>query len=207
MQKKRKNMPNKQPPETGRPKNKNACAYGEVSRFVLGMAGATAIVAVAALMPGLAHVAAPFIKREEREQRKLLRLTLKRLSRRGLIATYARADGREVIALTQKGKQELARLELCGLRPPKKQKWDGKWRLVMFDVSEKRKYLRDRIRAILRQAGFQRLQDSAWIYPFECEEIIETVRTGLRLREDAIYLTCERFPGDKKILAAFSLRA
>src|SRR3989344_1974194 len=41
--------------------------------------------------------------------------------------------------------------------------WDGKWRVAIFDVIEKRRRVRNRLRTLLRGAGFYRLQDSVWV--------------------------------------------
>ncbi len=44
-------------------------------------------------------------------------------------------------------------------------RWDGKWRLVLFDVPESRSVERNKIRRHLQQRGFGCLQNSVWITP------------------------------------------
>lgn len=44
-------------------------------------------------------------------------------------------------------------------------RWDGKWRLVLFDVPESRSVERNKIRRHLQQRGFGYLQNSVWISP------------------------------------------
>lgn len=58
--------------------------------------------------------------------------------------------------------------------------WDGKWRVVMFDIRERRRKVRSQLRSLLSNAGFLRLQDSVWIYPYPCDEFIGLVRAHLK---------------------------
>lgn len=43
--------------------------------------------------------------------------------------------------------------------------WDGKWRMVVFDVPERERVLRNKLRKQLRAARFGGLQGSVWITP------------------------------------------
>lgn len=49
-------------------------------------------------------------------------------------------------------------------------KWDGWWRIVMFDVPESKRSLRDILRRELVRRGFGRLQDSAYISAYELDK-------------------------------------
>lgn len=46
--------------------------------------------------------------------------------------------------------------------------WDGKWRLVIWDIPEKRRIARDLLRYKLKQLGFQRFQKSVWACKKNC---------------------------------------
>ena len=43
--------------------------------------------------------------------------------------------------------------------------WDGKWRIIVFDLPEKKRGLRNDLRKQLRSARFGGLQRSVWISP------------------------------------------
>lgn len=45
--------------------------------------------------------------------------------------------------------------------------WDGKWRIVFFDVPESRRQIRDYIRGVLKRQGFKEFQRSMWLYPYK----------------------------------------
>lgn len=52
------------------------------------------------------------------------------------------------------------------------EKWDGKWRLVIWDIPEKRRNARDLLRHQLKQLGFQQLQKSVWASKKNCTAIL-----------------------------------
>ena len=94
--------------------------------------------------------------------------TIKR-SRDRLVKTGLLKYENELIYITKKGETRLALLEIKE-KPKKPKKWDGKWRMLIFDIPEKRKSLREKIRLTLSDIGFVNLQDSVWIYPYSCED-------------------------------------
>ena len=76
----------------------------------------------------------------------------------------------------------------------------------MFDIEEKRKNVRNQIRAVLISFGFYRLQDSVWVYPYECEEILELLRTKYKVRHEALYIRAERIAKDEYLRDHFGLK-
>lgn len=114
---------------------------------------------------------------------------LLRLERRGLIEVRGEGRKREV-HLTPRGERVVDRLYAGAYAIPLPARWDGKWRLVMFDVPEKRKKVRDTLRMLLRTAGFIHFQDSAWIQPYPCDELVTLLRSHLGSGKGEIrYLT------------------
>src|SRR3989344_4584058 len=116
---------------------------------------------------------------------------LKRLESRGLI---------------YKGKEEkladrLHTVEKIIIRKPRR--WDGKWRVVIFDIWERRKGTRERLRSILKKAGFFMLQDSVWIHQYPCEELIAFVRSDLKLGSGILYLIAEGIEHENKLCKHF----
>lgn len=51
-------------------------------------------------------------------------------------------------------------------------KWDGRWRIVTFDIPVKKSNVRDRLRYKLKELGFGMLQQSIWISPHKIEDDI-----------------------------------
>ncbi len=70
---------------------------------------------------------------------------------------------------TAKGK-EWYRGSLFKYYKIKNQKWDRKWRIVIFDIPQELHKERVRLRAKLKLLGFYMLQKSVFVFPFPCEE-------------------------------------
>jgi len=93
---------------------------------------------------------------------------LQRLEKQQLLERLPAGSGDRLHRLTQAG-----RLHALGGRDPVaqwKRKWDGRWRLVLFDVPEKRRIARDKLRDYLHHRGFGYLQNSVWITPDDVSE-------------------------------------
>ncbi len=131
---------------------------------------------------------------------------LGRLKQKGEIE-FVEKDGKTLVRLTERGEQALAlhaeRLRLAGERP---KKWDQRYRLVMFDVPEKRKRTRDLLRREMREVGFLRIQDSAWLYPYDCEEFVALLKADLHIGKDVLYAVIESIENDAWIRKHFNLR-
>lgn len=60
--------------------------------------------------------------------------------------------------------------------------------MLIFDTKEDRKSIREKVRRSLVALGFYRLQDSVWVYPYLCEDVLEMLRTQYGVRHDALYV-------------------
>ena len=87
----------------------------------------------------------------------------------------------------------------------KPKRWDHKWRLLIFDVPEKRRFMREKIRRVLKSFEFYRLQDSVWVYPYECEEVLDLLRTKYYVRFEALYIRAEYIQQDRWLRKHFFL--
>jgi len=80
-------------------------------------------------------------------------------------------DGSVNIYITEKGELKALNNQLEILKN-KKEKWDGKWRMVAFDIPEQYKRGRDALRHKLKYIGFKELQKSVFIFPYDCKKEI-----------------------------------
>ena len=72
-------------------------------------------------------------------------------------------NGMVNIILTKNGQQRVLRYQIDEMRINKPAKWDGKWRVVTFDVPEKNKNAREALRNKLKELGFKELQERVFI--------------------------------------------
>ena len=100
--------------------------------------------------------------------------SIRKLSDEKLIEEQMLADGSFKLVLTEKGKKQARKFNsLSGSIDFKKPKsWDGKWRIVIFDIPEEDRVFRDILRDHLKELGFYRLQNSVFISPHPFEEPI-----------------------------------
>lgn len=96
----------------------------------------------------------------------LLSKTLKRLRENGLIDFID--DKTLTMRLTDQGREKalLAKMLL------EDEKWDGKWRIVFFDIPEKRRLARDLLRLKLKAWGFVLWQKSVWVTKKNCTKLL-----------------------------------
>jgi len=75
-----------------------------------------------------------------------------------LIDTKDSSDGTTTMVLTEFGKKHALTYQIDAITISPMNKWDRKWRIVMFDVPEKHKRARDALSRSLKRMGFAQLQ-------------------------------------------------
>lgn len=130
-----------------------------------------------------------------------LKLTVKRLVKKGVLSLSA-----EEIKLTRKGREILKLLSLDEIVIKRSPKWDGIWHLVSYDIPETKKRERDWFRLRLIHLGFRQIQDSLWVYPYECKEEIAIITQTLGISRYVIYLNTNHLPQEDKLLKRFSFQ-
>ena len=131
--------------------------------------------------------------------------TLLRLARKGLV-TFVEKDGRRFARLTPAGTKQLElEQQKAALRLQKNKRWDKRWRVIIFDIPERRRGVRGRLRAIMQECGFVRLQDSVWVYPHDCEELMVLLKAELKAGSSVLYMVVEKIENDLWLKNHFSL--
>jgi DNA-binding transcriptional regulator PaaX len=127
------------------------------------------------------------MKELAKEWREIDRTTLTRstnvLYRSKLVQRKTHKDGSVTLVLTDAGKKQALRYNLDTLSIPKQRKWDGKWRIVMYDIPEDLRDLRIELLGKLKHLGFVELQHSVFVHPYECRDQIEYLIEAYGARE------------------------
>ena len=97
-------------------------------------------------------------------------------------------DETKYINLTSKGKNRADKFSLQELAIRMPRRWDKKWRIVIFDIPEDRKSLRDELRRRLKILGFAEFQKSVFAFPYHCEDEINILVNFFGLHEHVRYL-------------------
>jgi len=130
--------------------------------------------------------------------------SLSRLKSRG----YIRKDS-STFRLTRKGEKEafFAYMDArAALHEPKKQKWDGQWRMIIFDVPEKKRKYRDYLRQMLKTLGFKELQKSTWVIPYPIPDFLKELLWEERIKHFTRFMTIKEIDYDKDLRKIFKLR-
>jgi len=180
--------------------------YTNVQHALLATVALAGVVLVAAVAPSLplALNKLPAIKRAK--LRYQYRTVLGRLVVQGHIV-FEKRDGKQYARITELGRKALAfEQEKARLSDTKKRRWNGRWRVIIFDIPERRRQTRDRLRNLMQETGFVRLQDSVWVFPYDCEDFISLVKAELKIGSAILYMVVEHIENDKHLRAHFGLK-
>ncbi len=120
--------------------------------------------------------------------RKQLYHVLRRLKLNGLVKTIKQTNNTERVLLSEKGKKRWIEYQFHNLKIRKTKRWNGKWRIVLFDIPEPQKKIRDALRRRLKNLGFLEFQKSVLIYPFPCENEINFIINFFNIEDYVYYL-------------------
>ena len=108
-------------------------------------------------------------------------------------------------SLTSAGEKILSTWQLSRYKIKQPHKWDKKWRVIIFDIPEKKKSVRERIREVISSTGFRRLQDSVWIYPYDCEDVIGLMKIDFGIGKNLLYMIVDQIEDDRWLRMDFGL--
>ena len=119
---------------------------------------------------------------------------LQELERRQLLERQSGGGAEAIYRLSEGG-----RLVALGGRDPAAEwarRWDGRWRLVLFDLPEAKASARKKLRRFLHECGFGYLQNSAWISPHPLSQITRDLSVHAKDVESVITLEARPAAGE-----------
>jgi len=186
--------------------------YGEIAKYILLGVGVAGVVVVVAAAPGVVLAAKLFedaLKHDKRrfskkEKYKAAR-ALRRLEKNRLLKIKQK-NGKFSVELTKEGKKKFKEINLENLRIIKPPRWDGKWRLVIFDIPEEAlAHARRILRAKLKEWEFYPLQKSVWVCPWPCEKEIQVIAELYEVAPYVDVVVAEKIANDNILRKHFGL--
>lgn len=109
--------------------------------------------------------------------------------------------------ITPKGIIKAKYLNLQKAEPCSKSEWDGRWRIVIFDIPEENRRARNIFRAILKRKGYIKLQNSVFICPFGDFDLLNEVRHEYGIEKFVNFLIAQtdEIENDENLLLRFGL--
>ncbi|MCL5435661.1 MAG: hypothetical protein M1275_01105 [Patescibacteria group bacterium] len=106
--------------------------------------------------------------------------------------------------ITPMGRKWLTRAEALELKIPR-QNWDGRWRLVSFDIPEAQKTARHLFSRKLKKLGFYNFQRSLFLIPYPCEKELAILTNSFKIAPHVHIFTADHFANDKKLRKIFGV--
>jgi len=124
------------------------------------------------------------------------------LRRRGLVEEVV--EGKEkYYEITAKGTKYLDDISFLESIKNRVCNWDGAWRIVIFDIPEKKKESRNNLRANLVKNGFKKIQESVYAFPFECSSFIKNLSEKLLIKKNVLIMIADIIQGEEAIIEYF----
>lgn len=185
------------------------------TREIICLLGVGALITASLVMPGVGIIAQEVIKNKRRTEweqsqkiwkrfnSKVLKRNLKRLYD-GKMVEIGEKDGQPILKLTQKGRSKYLKFKLEEISL-KGGKWDGRWRIVIYDINKLKRTKQESFRRILRQMNFWPLQKSVYLTPYSCQEEIEYLREYFGLGEEVLLLEISKLENEQLYKEYFGL--
>ena len=170
---------------------------------ILILLGAGTFLAASIVMPNLPMLVKPFLdekrKREENEWKKFntwrLKQILKRMHQQKLVEIVER-DNEQLVKISQNGRKRLLKFNLDEMKL-KDQSWDGKWRIIIYDILTGKREEASLFRKTLKKLKFLKLQRSVYLTPYKCYDEIEYLRQVCSVNTEVLILTVSGLENEK----------
>lgn len=176
-----------------------------VRQTVLGVVCTAGILAVGMVAPNVFQVLPHIMGKQRYKLAFQTKTAMGRLIVKGHVR-FVQKKGKKYVEITDAGRRALALEEAKATKlAGAKRKWDKRYRMVIFDIPEQRRGVREQLRRLMRECGFLCIQKSVWLSPYDCEELIALVKAELRIGKDVLYVIVDSVENDGWIKRHFRL--
>lgn len=177
----------------------------DYKKTILNIVALGGILAVGAIAPNCLQLL-KYTKTNKRKKKYYINSVVRRLIQNGYLKYGENRKGQKVVRLTKKGEKVLEEYMLTdSLNKLKTKNWDGKYRVIIFDIKEQKRKTRDRLREWLVKIGMFRLQNSVWVFPYDCEDIITLLKANYKIGKEVLYMKVDYIEQDRKLKEFFNL--
>lgn len=100
----------------------------------------------------------------------------------------------------------LSEEKIWSLTIPRPKQWDGKWRMVLFDIPAKKAKQRNSFRARLKELGLILYQNSVWVYPYPLEKTIRMISDFYMISDCVLFAVAEKLNNGENLARRFGLK-
>lgn len=146
------------------------------------------------------------LKRDWRKiNKQYLYRIVKEFRQERLIDFVEQKDGVTKIVITEKGKIRALKFNIDIIKISKPLRWDKKWRIIMFDIPEKRRAERNVLREKLKDIGFKEIQKSVFVHPYSCFDEINFITEYFQLRRFVRFGEMTNLSNEEELILKFKL--
>lgn len=138
-------------------------------------------------------------------ERRALNRAINSLYRSHLVSEKHNKDGTTTLVLNENGKKKALMFNIDQLKIKKPIEWDRKWRIVMFDIPEKIRKLRDSLRLHFHGLGFIELQKSVFVHPYPCNKELEFLIELYNARKYIRFVLADEIDNELHLIKKFEL--
>ncbi|MDO8424212.1 MAG: hypothetical protein Q7S54_01205 [bacterium] len=171
-----------------------------LQEIILATVAGASVLAVGMLAPNVLTALDKLGVLKVRRQKEYISSSASKMVKRGLL----KFNGK-FYEVTPLGQEKFHKWEFSRFRLTKPRKWDGKWRVIISDIPDKKRKTRDNIRYLFKTAGLYPLQESVWVYPYDCEDIIALLKTKYGVGRNILYLIVEELENDRYLKNEFDV--
>lgn len=171
---------------------------------ILTVLAGGAVIGLSLVFPTAPMILAPFVLDREKYDQSTFNRAVDRLKKQKLVE-IVEEEGQTLVRITETGRMRALRYKLDEMQIKKPKVWDKRWRLVIFDIPEKHKRMREIFRDHLKIMGFYMLQKSVWVHPYPCFNEIEFLRQIYNVGINVTYIVAEKIEGSTNLAQFFDL--
>ena len=173
---------------------------GELAKEILKALAVGGILASSLALPNLPQVL-KFLGAVGAKDKYRVKRTIYNLKDKKLVDFYENG----VIEITEKGKKKILQYDIEEMNIKIPAKWDGYWRIVIFDIPEKFKKARSALSKKIKDLGFFPLQKSVFICPFEGRDEIDFVSEFFGVGNFTQYIVAKKIDSENFLKQHFGL--
>jgi DNA-binding transcriptional regulator PaaX len=144
-------------------------------------------------------------KELKKVKKRYLNRAIKRLYDSKLVEIKEDEKGNTILVLSEEGKKKMLIYNIENLKLKRQPKWDGYWRLFIFDIPEKFKRERYILSKKLKEIGMYQLQKSVYVYPFECKDELDFIIEYFGFRKYIRFILAKEIDNELHLRKIFGL--
>jgi hypothetical protein len=144
-------------------------------------------------------------KELKKVKKKYLNRAIRRLYESKLVEIKEDKNGNTILVLSEEGKKKILIYNIENLKLKRQSKWDGHWRLFIFDIPEKFKRERYILSKKLKEIGMYQLQKSVYVYPFEYRDELDFIIEYYGFRKYVRFILAKEIDSELHLKKIFGL--